>query len=195
MQNKDDDKSQNGSELKSERGCDDDGSVNSERQTRLMFNIPCNEYNKRIAVNTTGNKLSGEWTDTVYKHFHKVFPTCSLVFRYNHVTKVGSRRKNCVYWKGKASCRNPGCVSVTFTIDERPASGQVVPVTAIIIGDCNHSKSKDEETVHKRFLKGSSRHKVANLLSDSRAQPTTVYYDRLSEMNEEELTAGTVHVC
>lgn len=192
MQNNDEENSKNVTETKTNCDGDDERSVNSERESRTTFNIPWNEYHSTVRLNRSGNKLSGEWTDTVYKHFHKVFPTCSLVFRYNHVMKAGSRKQNVVYWKGKASCHNLGCVSVNFTIDDKPVFGQVVPVTAIINGQCNHSLSRkqDDDKLRKRFFKGSVRRDIANFINDTRSQPTSVFYDRLSEMNQEELNAG-----
>ena len=178
-------------------------SHNSAQVDELNFTdiIPYSDFNEVWIKRSRAGRFGGDWTDMMYARFHKYVPTCSLVFTYNHVRKESSRKSSACFWRGKAACKRPNCLRVTFEIRVQPNKAEDVVLDIAVIGRCNHAARSggysddddDDETdnkLHKRFLTGTRRQKVVQEMSQTGIKATPLYFKELADMNEEELAAG-----
>ena len=159
-------------------------------------------------------RFSSEWTELMYKHFHRQYATCPLSFTGNRLRKKESRKKRARFWVGRANCKVPNCIAVVFEIRDEPVPNQSVTVHVSITGSCNHANdseniediqvdcddsnsdsSNPRKRLYKRHLKGSARQYISENLLLTGEDPKTTYYDRLSRMSNDEVRAGNVTFC
>ena len=148
---------------------------------------------------TQHTRLVGEWTHAIYKKFHEVMSSCPLTFHGNRLRQDISRKRNAQYWVGRAVCKMPGCISVTFSILCKPVPGDQVKIVANVCGQCNHVEQNETGLSHscskKRNLKGGARAELVADILQSGTESKSQYLNKLAEMNVEELKAGNTTHC
>jgi hypothetical protein len=178
------------------------------KEDRLV--IPWDQFSSLMPRGRNKSTLQGDWTDVLYEHYHDLNPSCPLVFKRNRLRDFSSRKRMSRFWYGAATCKFSGCVKVDFEILKVPTVGQDVYVDAITFGVINHrhdvfeddrstygekASRSDKEGVKKRFLKGVARVQAANDIYQKRTTAKTLYFEKLSSMNSDDLTAGNITAC
>ena len=168
--------------------------------------MPYNEFSSIRPLPSRPNRLTGDWTTTMYRHFQHNWKTCSLVFKSNYVRKENSRKKSANYWVGHAKCKVGGCVNVQLIIGNKPQEDEDVVVRAVVCGTCTHGgrihapqsppdPSAAGGVLHKRPMRGAARADIAQHLSETGTSPSALHIARLARMHEDELRAGNVSYC
>lgn len=178
------------------------------------FAITWDEYMTICPQPPNASRLSREWTQLMYCRFHELYPSCSIVFTRNRVKKLKSRKKKSHFWVGQAKCKDNNCVTVNFHIKDVPARQKDVVVHITISGTFQHKYGQEvssefskhstaeispcnvnPQLLFKRPLTGSDRHTVAQQLLLSKQEPTSAFYESLSNMTDTELRAGNMTAC
>jgi len=185
------------------------------RITEGQFTLTWEEYEKVKPLSDNSMTLSSEWTQLMYHHFHKLYPSCALVFHGNRVKRKDSRKKNARFWIGRARCQTINCIKVLFQIKNIPVAHKVVTVDVTIMGSCVHRHATENEDLGrdvaaqsdsdssevnrrvliKRHLRGSERLRRAEQLAQSEQEPTSSFYETVGEMTDIELQAGNITAC
>jgi len=174
-------------------------SVEQQRNKKFRFHLRPDQY-ALIKPTVQYNKLRNPWTDVIYSEFHKHWPECALIFKYNRCT-VDKSRKRGNYWNGAAVCKaDSRCIKVSFTITDKPLEGHGVDIMVAVVGDCTHQNQHDVQllqptSTNRRFLARDERRKVAETLHKTLHTPASLYAKKLSTMNESELEAGNTTTC
>jgi hypothetical protein len=170
------------------------------RKSTFSFKLSSKEY-ETIAPRSNNCRLRRPWTDIFYDKFHSQSKQCALVFTYNHCSKWKSRKRGNFWW-GRAVCKvdRVNCVKVWFTIADKPRPDRDVPVFVTVRGSCSHATPEDVEALqpdqpNRRFLKGEARENVGKVLKQTVDTGASLYENRLSEMDKEELGAGNTTYC
>ena len=160
----------------------------------LSLNIPWIEFSRFLPTSSSSTRLRGDWCECIYEKFHNVFPSCALVFKGNRLRPETSRKSNARKWYGTANCKVQGCIKVTFEIQSLPSPGSDVKLTVKTYGHCIHN-SGDNAPICRRPLKGQKRQNIVQELKISQTQPKSMYFAKLSQMNDVELKTGNITHC
>lgn len=119
--------------------------VNTAQQRgTLQFLLDWKEYRKIMPLSESEGRLSSEWTEVMYRHFHRQYASCPLAFTGNRLRKKESRKKRTRFWVGRSCCKVPNCIRVVFQIREEPVARQSVTVDVTIAGSCTHTKTMED---------------------------------------------------
>ena len=127
-----------------------------------------------------------------YDKLFTIYPTCPIIFLYQHVRKRGSRKQNCDFVHVYGKCRD--CVKVHFCVHDEPQPNSTVTVDVVVSGTCNHTMAGETEsgtpTRRGRPLSGISRLEAAKRLVAGASTPTKEFYSKLADMPDGALLTG-----
>jgi len=120
---------------------DDRGQQSDDVQTEtLHFTLSRDVFN-RLLVSDDARRLTDDWTSTMYAEFHKLWPTCGLVFERQYLSR---RRRDMLpgeaFWYATAHCKVAGCVRVTLWMLTPADSTASVEVVCDVDGRCCHAE-------------------------------------------------------
>jgi len=168
--------------------------------SRFRLTLSPDEY-ETVKPNMALSKpvLRGNWKKLMYDKFKHVWPTCPVIFNYAHVRLTGSRKGNCRFWRGTATCT--GCIKAQFSIEDLPVEGQDVVVDVVVKGLCTHAPSTrcSITTVlpsrRGRPLSAVQRTEVASKIVAGATTPTKEFYGKLATMPDAAVEAGNTAKC
>ena len=157
----------------------------------------------------TGRRKRGlaiGWTEIFYDKFHEVWPYCALTAEDNRLRVENSRKGDCApFWKGVFACRvSNDCIKVLMTIADLPKFDCDIPVDVTIIGQCTHLESvtANQSTMdginlrpNRRFLKGETRRRTAELVTNCGQSAAEIHYAALGKMSDGECEGIDTTVC
>ena len=162
--------------------------------------IPASEFNE--LYNCRLNRGLGKgWTGKFDDAFHKVWPSCPLVFTDNRFSVSTRRKTHGPFWTGKARCRTgPSCIKANMFIEDQPLSGKDVVVKVTKCGRCTHANNADEicipvERQNRRQLRGNQRDHVSLHLDQNGNSATEHHFKCLSKMSDQECLPGNTTPC
>ena len=137
--------------------------------------------------------LNAGWRPYFQSVVFEVWPSCAVIFRNNYFTKPKTDGSH--IWKATGVCKVSGCVNVQVSADMSLCAEPLTRISIVITGECNHKDqavdSKDVKVFRNRLqLRGERRRTLAQWMTETGQKPTEVYYKLLSEMKQEELSAG-----
>lgn len=132
-------------------------------------------------------RLRGCWTTLFSQKFQENNKICVLKFTQNTVKKRNSRKKNCYFFAGKASCKFKECCKYDFYIKKDPGDApKKVKVYVTRSGDINHGS----QDIQRRQLKGKVREKMKKGLQKEGVSNT--YYKNLASLSDTEKQFGNL---
>src|SRR6218665_679940 len=105
----------------------------------LQFSIDWKEYSEIMPASETACRFTSEWTELMYKHFHRQYAMCPLAFTGNRLSKKDSWKKRTRFWVGRTNCKVLNCIAVVFEIRDEPVPNQSVKVDVSITGSRIHA--------------------------------------------------------
>ena len=132
--------------------------------------------------------MSSGWTDLFVSKVNEVSSYCVLNFKYHHVRKVNSRKKNVPYFIARAKCKFDGCSQYQFKIKKQPPQTpkKSIKIKVIRVGSIVHSK----KSTHKRHTRKPMRKKIAK---DLEAETITAwYYKAYANMENDAKLGGNI---
>ena len=152
----------------------------------FTFNLTTEEWLRiKPEPSLVGRHLSKNWSNIFSDKIEQVIPSCVLRFTYNRVAKQHTRKKNAVFFSGKAKCTFDNCLTFTISIQKEPLdTDQTVTVDVETEGNISHPRNERR----KRHLSGARR-------DDYREQANKIgscnlHYKKLGEMNQSAYAAG-----
>jgi hypothetical protein len=145
------------------------------------------------------------WTETMYEHFHKIWPMCSVIFTDNRLKAASCATWNTPFWKAYGRCRTgPHCIKIVMTIGEKPNSEtEDVVVSVTVYGDCVHQnllQMPDDNNNHvylpnRRQLRGQARQQIVEDIKNSGRSSSDKYFRKLGFMADLECRSGNMTAC
>ena len=87
----------------------------------FTFNLTTEEWLRiKPEPSLVGRHLSKNWSNIFSDKIEQVIPSCVLRFTYNRVAKQHTRKKNAVFFSGKAKCTFDNCLTFTLSIQKEP---------------------------------------------------------------------------
>ncbi|XP_038057191.1 uncharacterized protein LOC119728855 [Patiria miniata] len=112
-------------------------------QRKFDFIISPQEWEESIHIKQTHKQRSLQGYSRIFSREVAVTnPHCSLLFKYNRVRKVGSRKGNMPFFHGKGLCRIEGCTRYDFIIRKEVKRGTRVKVRVKVSGELNHPQGE-----------------------------------------------------
>ena len=118
------------------------------------------------------NKLSSGWSDLFAAKLYDQCSYCVINFKYHHLRKINSRKRNVPFCIAKSRCKFIGCCcEYVFKIKKKPSDSPKKTITVRVqrIGSPTHSPTK----VHKRHTRKPEREKIATELQ---AESVSAWY-------------------
>ena len=152
----------------------------------------------QFVPSTAARTLNAGWRSYFQSVVFEVWPSCAVIFNNSYFTKTKADGSH--IWKATGCCKVPHCVTVQVTADLSLRSEPLTRISVTITGECNHvGKDIDAEDVkvirNRLQLRGERRKTLAQWMSQTGQKPSEIYYKLLSEMRQEEITAGHVTHC
>lgn len=167
--------------------------------TKFSFNLTSSEYSSIKPV-AGSNSLSRGWNTLMYSKFHKFWPSCAIVFNYNHCRKETSRKQKAPFWVGRGLCRTRKCVNIELMIESPPELHANVAVDVTVKGKCTHKAESGGEAFemvypNRRFLAGKERLHLGSECVVGKRSAQEKYHESMAFMTDEECKAGNKTAC
>lgn len=98
----------------------DNLNTNDDAVKRFDLLLTLDECNLVFGTHQKVHEMRSGWMDVIAHKFNKVWPYCTLAFKYHHFSQNFSRKKRSPFWIVKARCRTNLCVKVDMRINDEP---------------------------------------------------------------------------
>ena len=100
----------------------------------------------RTFFNRKTGDVYSDWTNQVIPHLVQLKINCPIIFRYHHVRKKDSRKKQCCVFTARGRCKLSICpVTIDVEVEDEPKS-KGSPCMFKVIVSCNPSHDPKKET-------------------------------------------------
>lgn len=99
------------------------------------------------------------WTNQLIPHLVQLKINCPIIFRYHHVRKKNSRKRQCCVFTATGLCKLTKCpVNIDVEVEEEPKSkGAPCMFKVIVSGDPCHDPKKE---IASRPMTGAAREQI-----------------------------------